>query len=127
IFDLRDKKHSTIIYESPHPDTSLLRSAWNKQDLRHMAIILMDNNKVVILDIRSPTMPIAKLDRHWSCINAIAWAPHSYRHICSAGDDTQALIWELPIMVGLNGIDPIFVYSATSEISSLLCSTAQPN
>ncbi|KAB2596885.1 protein TRANSPARENT TESTA GLABRA 1 [Pyrus ussuriensis x Pyrus communis] len=52
IFDLRDKEHSTIIYESPQPDTPLLRLAWNKQDLRYMATILMDSNKVVILDIR---------------------------------------------------------------------------
>lgn len=35
IFDLRDKEHSTIIYESPQPDTPLLRLAWNKQDLRY--------------------------------------------------------------------------------------------
>ena len=28
---LRDKEHSTIIYESPQPDTPLLRLAWNKQ------------------------------------------------------------------------------------------------
>ncbi|KAG9455455.1 hypothetical protein H6P81_008359 [Aristolochia fimbriata] len=46
IFDLRDKEHSTIIYESPQPDTPLLRLAWNKQDLRYMATILMDNNKI---------------------------------------------------------------------------------
>lgn len=31
VFDLRDKEHSTIIYESPQPDTPLLRLAWNKQ------------------------------------------------------------------------------------------------
>ena len=31
VFDLRDKEHSTIIYESPHPDTPLLRLGWNKQ------------------------------------------------------------------------------------------------
>lgn len=27
----RDKEHSTIIYESPRPDTPLLRLSWNKQ------------------------------------------------------------------------------------------------
>ena len=26
-------------------------------------------------------------------MNAIAWAPHSHCHICSVGDDSQALIW----------------------------------
>lgn len=48
----RDKEHSTIIYESPRPDTPLLRLGWNKQDPRYMATVLMDSTKVVILDIR---------------------------------------------------------------------------
>lgn len=127
IFDLRDKEHSTIIYESPEPDTPLLRLAWNKQDLRYMATMLMDSNKVVILDIRSPTMPVAELERHKASVNAIAWAPQSCRHICSAGDDSQALIWELPTVAGPNGIDPMSVFSAGSEINQLQWSAAQPD
>lgn len=126
IFDLRDKEHSTIIYESPQPDTPLLRLAWNKQDLRYMATILMDSNKVVILDIRAPTMPVAELERHRASVNAIAWAPQSCRHICSAGDDTQALIWELPTVAAPTGIDPMSVYSAGSEINQLQWSSALP-
>ncbi|KAH7543720.1 hypothetical protein ACOSP7_031592 [Xanthoceras sorbifolium] len=126
IFDLRDKEHSTIIYESPQPDTPLLRLAWNKQDLRYMATVLMDSNKVVILDIRSPTMPVAELERHRAGVNAIAWAPQSSRHICSVGDDSQALIWELPPVAGPNGIDPMSMYSAASEINQLQWSAAQP-
>ncbi|RZC07381.1 protein TRANSPARENT TESTA GLABRA 1-like [Glycine soja] len=127
IFDLRDKEHSTIIYESPHPDTPLLRLAWNKQDLRYMATILMDSNKVVILDIRSPTTPVAELERHRGSVNAIAWAPHSSTHICSAGDDTQALIWELPTLASPTGIDPVCMYSAGCEINQLQWSAAQPD
>ncbi|OVA04682.1 WD40 repeat [Macleaya cordata] len=127
IFDLRDKEHSTIIYESPQPDTPLLRLAWNKQDLRYMATTLMDSNKVVILDIRSPTVPVAELDRHVASVNAIAWAPQSCRHICSAGDDSQALIWELPTVAGPTGIDPILAYSAGSEINQLQWSALQPD
>ncbi|KAL3342377.1 hypothetical protein AABB24_026411 [Solanum stoloniferum] len=124
IFDLRDKEHSTIIYESPKPDTPLLRLAWNKQDLRYMATILMDNNKIVILDIRSPAMPVAELERHQASVNAIAWAPQSCRHICSAGDDGQALIWELPTVAGPNGIDPMSMYSAGAEINQIQWSAA---
>lgn len=127
VFDLRDKEHSTIIYENPQPDTPLLRLAWNKQDLRYMATILMDSNKVVILDIRSPTMPVAELERHRASVNAIAWAPLSSRHICSGGDDSQALIWELPTVAGPNGIDPISMYSAASEINQLQWSPAHPD
>jgi WD repeat-containing protein 68 len=89
VFDLRDKQHSTIIYESPQPKTPLLRLGWNKQDPRYMATILMDSSKVVILDIRFPTVPVSELQRHQACVNAIAWAPHSACHICSAGDDSQ--------------------------------------
>ncbi|KAK4351032.1 hypothetical protein RND71_030345 [Anisodus tanguticus] len=125
IFDLRDKEHSTIIYESPQPDTPLLRLVWNKQDLRYMATILMDSNKVVILDIRSPAMPVAELERHQASVNAIAWAPQSCRHICSAGDDGQALIWELPTVAGPNGIDPMSMYSAGAEINQLQWPAAQ--
>lgn len=127
VFDLRDKEHSTIIYESPQPDTPLLRLAWNKQDLRYMATILMDSNKIVILDIRSPTLPVAELERHRASVNAISWAPVSCQHICSAGDDSQALIWELPTVAGPNGIDPMSMYSAAAEINQLQWSAAMPD
>ncbi|KAK4351033.1 hypothetical protein RND71_030346 [Anisodus tanguticus] len=124
IFDLRDNKHFTIIYASPQPDTPLLRLAWNKQDLRYMATILMDSNKIVILDARSPAMPVAELEKHQASVNAITWAPQSCRHICSAGDDGQALIWELPTVAGPNGIDPMSMYSAGAEINQLQWCTA---
>jgi hypothetical protein len=39
VFDLRDKEHSTIIYESPRQGTPLLRLGWNKQDPRYMAAV----------------------------------------------------------------------------------------
>lgn len=45
--------------------------------------------QVVILDIRYPTTPLAQLARHTACVNALAWAPHSACHICTAGDDSQ--------------------------------------
>ncbi|KAH1107460.1 hypothetical protein J1N35_011228 [Gossypium stocksii] len=92
-----------------------------------MATTLMDSNKVVILDIRSPTMPVAELDRHGASVKAIAWAPQSYKHICSTGNDTHALIWELPTVAGPNEIDPLSMYSASSEINQLQWSAAQPD
>ncbi|KAJ0968916.1 hypothetical protein J5N97_021793 [Dioscorea zingiberensis] len=135
IFDLRDKEHSTIVYESPRPDTPLLRLAWNKMDLRYMATTLMDSNRVVVLDIRSPAMPVAELQRHTAAVNAVAWAPQSPRHICSAGDDGLALIWELPATAAAattttaasEGIDPILVYPAGAEINQLQWSAAHPD
>ena len=78
---VRDKEHSTIIYESPQPDTPLLRLGWNKQDPRYMATILMDSSTVVVLDIRyamclSSNFPVKKhgkehppqlLQAGWGC------------------------------------------------------------
>lgn len=54
-----------------------------------MAALLLDSPKVIILDIRYPTLPVAELSRHQACVNAVAWAPHSSQHICTAGDDSQ--------------------------------------
>ncbi|KAG6496306.1 protein TRANSPARENT TESTA GLABRA 1-like [Zingiber officinale] len=140
IFDLRDKEHSTIIYESLRPDTPLLRLAWNKIDRCYMAVTMMDSNRVVVLDIRYPTAPVAELQKHRASVNAIAWAPQAARHICSAGDDGQALIWELPAAaagsgsstaattaVAPEGIDPVLVYPAGSEINQLQWSAAHPD
>jgi len=131
VFDLRDKEHSTIIYESSQPETPLLRLGWNKQDPRFIATILMDSCKVVILDIRFPTLPVAELQRHQASVNTIAWAPHSPCHICTAGDDSQALIWELssvsqPLVEG-GGLDPILAYTADAEINQLQWSSMQPD
>lgn len=129
VFDLRDKEHSTIIYESPQPDTPLLRLGWNKQDPRYMATILMDSSKVVVLDIRFPTLPVAELQRHQACVNSIAWAPHSSCHLCTAGDDSQALIWDLSSMSQPvdGGMDPILAYSAGAEVNQLQWSSTQPD
>jgi len=125
VFDLCDKQHSTIIYESPQPDTPLLRLGWNKQDPRFMATILMDSCKVVILDIRYPTVPVAELERHQACVNAVAWAPHSACHICTAGDDSQALIWDMSAKPVDGGLDPILAYTAGGEVNQLQWSASQ--
>ncbi|XP_038982237.1 WD repeat-containing protein LWD1-like [Phoenix dactylifera] len=74
IFDLRDKEHSTIIYESADPpNTPLVRLGWNKQDPRYMATIIMDSAKVVVLDIRFPTLPVVELHRHQASVTRRKW------------------------------------------------------
>ena len=110
-----------------------------------MATIIMDSPKVVVLDIRYPTLPVVELHRHHAPVNAIAWAPHSSCHICTAGDDMQALIWDLSSMgTGSNGgnnangnaaaaaaaeggLDPILAYTAGAEIEHLQWSATQPD
>lgn len=140
VFDLRDKEHSTIIYESPQPSTPLLRLSWNKQDPRYIAAFAMDSSKVLVLDIRYPTLPVAQLQRHQANVNAVCWAPHSAVHLCSAGDDCQALIWDLALTGAMGGqqdgaaaaaaaggLDPILAYNAGAEINQLQWSSAQPD
>ncbi|XP_039132910.1 WD repeat-containing protein LWD1-like [Dioscorea cayenensis subsp. rotundata] len=134
VFDLRDKEHSTIIYESSDPaETPLVRLGWNKQDPRYMATIIMDSPKIVVLDIRFPTLPVVELQRHQASVNAIAWAPHSSCHICTAGDDSQALIWDLSSMGSGSGqqpeggLDPILAYTAGAAIEQLQWSSSQPD
>ena len=133
VFDLRDKDHSTIIYESPNSDTPLLRLAWNRQDPRYLATIALDSPKTLVLDIRFPTAPVAELGRHTAAVNAITWAPHSPQHLCTAADDATAVIWDLsglPQTPGQApvgpGLEPILAYNAGSEVNQLQWSVAQP-
>lgn len=77
MFDLRHLEHSTIIYEDP-AHTPLLRLAWNKQDPNYLATVAMDSCEVIILDVRVPCTPVARLSNHRACVNGIAWAPHRY-------------------------------------------------
>ncbi|GAV67786.1 LOW QUALITY PROTEIN: hypothetical protein CFOL_v3_11290, partial [Cephalotus follicularis] len=122
VFDLRDKEHSTIIYKSSEPDTHLVRLGWNKQDPRYMATIIMDTAKVVVLDICFPTLLVVEL------VSTPLRAPHSSCHICTAGDDSQALIWDLSSMGQPveGGLDPILAYIAGAEIQ-LQWSSSHPD
>jgi WD repeat-containing protein 68 len=126
MFDLRSLEHSTIIYESPNLD-ALLRLEWNKQDPNYLATFMVDSRRTIILDIRVPSLPVAELGGHLGCVNATAWAPHSSCHICTAGDDSQALIWDLTSMQKRPVEDPILAYNATGEINNLQWSAAQPD
>eukprot|EP00359_Climacostomum_virens_P010249 CAMPEP_0204915948 /NCGR_PEP_ID=MMETSP1397-20131031/13862_1 /ASSEMBLY_ACC=CAM_ASM_000891 /TAXON_ID=49980 /ORGANISM="Climacostomum Climacostomum virens, Strain Stock W-24" /LENGTH=296 /DNA_ID=CAMNT_0052088227 /DNA_START=73 /DNA_END=963 /DNA_ORIENTATION=+ len=121
-FDLRNMEHSTILFESPDY-TPLLRLAWNKHDSNYLATIMMESSIVTILDVRNPGRPVFKLNGHQNCVNSIAWAPHSSYHLCSAGDDCQALIWDLQCVQGAER-EPSLTYAAEAEINSLQWSPA---
>lgn len=126
LFDLRSLEHSTIIYESPNY-VPLLRLGWNKQDANYLATFMADSHRTIVLDIRVPSTPVVELGGHSGCVNATAWAPHSSCHICSAGDDSQALIWDLSGLPRQPIEDPILAYNAGGEINSLQWSSSQPD
>ena len=125
IFDLRSLEHSTITYESKDLKP-LLRLQWNKQDPNYMATFTANGTSCIILDIRVPSVPVAELRGHSASVNAMAWAPHSSCHICTAGDDNMALIWDLSQMPKPIE-DPILAYTADAEINQLQWSAAQPD
>lgn len=109
--------------------------------------------KVIILDVRVPCTPVARLNNHRACVNGIAWAPHSSCHICTAGmyiyfinyysfsllnlkyshcfiilgDDHQALIWDIQQMPRAIE-DPILAYTAAEgEINQIQWGATQPD
>jgi len=125
MFDLRHLEHSTIIYEDPQHN-SLLRLTWNKQDPNYLSTFALDSMDILILDIRMPCTPVAKLNNHRSNANSMAWAPHSACHICTAGDDKQALIWDVQHMPKAIE-DPILAYGADGEINQVQWSITQPD
>mmetsp|Transcript_5602 Transcript_5602/g.7047 ORF Transcript_5602/g.7047 Transcript_5602/m.7047 type:complete len:372 (-) Transcript_5602:180-1295(-) len=126
MFDQRNLEHSTIIYETPNLEP-LLRLEWNKQDHNYLATFKVDSLTTTILDIRVPSMPVTELGGHHNPINAVAWAPHSSCHICTAGDDSQALIWDLTQMSKRSVEDPILAYNAEAEVNNLQWSSSQPD
>lgn len=126
MFDQRNLEHSTIIYETPNLEP-LLRLEWNKQDHNYLATFKVDSLTTTILDIRVPSMPVTELGGHHNCVNAVAWAPHSSCHICTAGDDSQALIWDLTQMSKRSVEDPILAYNAEAEVNNLKWSSSQPD
>jgi len=75
-FDTRSLEHSTIIFENPE-QIPFVRLAWNREEPNLLAVVMMNSNKVSILDLRFPMTAIHELDGHSSYVNAIAWAPTS--------------------------------------------------
>jgi len=126
MFDLRSLEHSTIIYETEKLEP-LLRLEWNKQDPNYLATFQVDSLQTKILDVRLPSTPVAEIGGHQGCINATAWAPHSACHLCTAGDDSQALIWDLSGIPKKKVTDPILAYHADGEINNLQWCAKQPD
>eukprot|EP00842_Homolaphlyctis_polyrhiza_P000038 jgi/Hompol1/1034/HPOL_004214-RA len=142
MFDLRALDHSTIIYEtsagiSPPSgagthsavaaasNPGLLRLAWNKQDSNYLATFQQESGSVLILDVRSPAVPATELHGHGASVSCIGWAPHSSEHICTAGDDAQAFVWDLSQSHRQKVITtPLLSFTAELPINNLSCGSA---
>lgn len=126
IFDMRYITHPAVIYENV--STPLVRVAWNRQDPRYLTVIAKDSLRVVLLDTRHPTFPVAELEGHKAFVNAMAWAPHSSCHICTTGDDGQAYIWDLTKIKCPTdrSLVPILSYGANSEITQVHWAAEKP-
>jgi WD repeat-containing protein 68 len=86
---------------------------WNATDICHADGLFANYSN------RAPTYPVAELIGHHGPVNGIAWAPHSPYHICTCGDDRQALIWEITTGKSTFIEDPILAFSADGEINQL--------
>lgn len=62
---------------------SLASFEWNKSDPRFVAMVKLDNNMVVILDIRRPTTPFMVLSKHITRVNAMPWCSQILEDICA--------------------------------------------
>ncbi|TMW63378.1 hypothetical protein Poli38472_002319 [Pythium oligandrum] len=124
LFDLRSLESSTIVYETPEL-RPLLRIAWNKQDDRFVATMIAGSPKVVILDLRNVSRPMFELNQHSASVNSICWSPHSRSHICSAGEDRTAILYDISSAItsesqsdGAPGLSESQTLNATTFFSS---------
>jgi DDB1- and CUL4-associated factor 7 len=115
-FDLRNLEHCSILYETPN--TPILRISWNKIDPNYVALLSLESNKVTIIDIRSAMYPCQELKGHYNYVNSLAWSPSHNCHLCSVGDDSRALIWDLR-ETNKEIKYPMMVYDADAPIINL--------
>ncbi|VEU20298.1 DEKNAAC101167 [Brettanomyces naardenensis] len=124
VFDLRNLEYSTIIYEpqtqrptvarasssssssssSPSASPALLNSNGNAKALvrlatsnynaNHIAVLEENSNRILILDLRYPGIPLVVLQQHSAPVNAIQWHP-TKNILLSGSDDSQVLIWDM--------------------------------
>ncbi len=67
-----------------------------------------------------------KLGGHQAAVNCLAWAPYSPCHICTAGEDSKTLIWDLGGSVSDTMHAPFLAYEAESEINAVQWPSSNP-
>jgi len=74
LFDLRSIQSSFIIFQNPDR-TPLVRVSWHRANPDYFATLVMNSNKVILLDKRRPIIPVMTLFGHNNYVNAVSWAP----------------------------------------------------
>lgn len=131
---------------------SVVRVAWSAADPRYLACVPQSSPSALVLDVRFPASPLAVLCRHRAAVNSVAWSPADAAALVTAGDDAQALIWDLSGAAGVvggggggaggggaggageaggggggNAVDPILTWVGDREVHALQWSAAQPD
>lgn len=130
LVDTRDPQSTSTLY-AVHHDTELKgkclsRVACNKLDPKKLATFADDSNIIVIADIRVPGNASSRLVGHNERLNGLSWAPHSSRHLCSASDDRQVLIWELSKPSNCKD-EPILTYHSSDKVNAIGWSPSNPD
>ncbi|KAA8492127.1 DDB1- and CUL4-associated factor 7-like [Porphyridium purpureum] len=140
MFDLRDLNRSTVLYENA-TSTPLLRVAWNSQNPHYIGCVTMRSHKIIIVDIRMPSVPAVTLEQNQcvdlpevglaraashDCVTGIAWAPFADHVLLSAGDSGVASLWDLSDTSQGRPM-PALSYNAGRTIHGVQWSPADPN
>ena len=123
LFDLRALDTCSVIFESLD-QTPINRIKWNLLDDHYIAATVQDKNIVYIIDSRVMNSPYACLTYHSNLVNEISWAPNSWSHICTVGDDKNSLIWDIS-MIENKSEEPIACYKSENEIEN--CQWSEPH
>jgi WD repeat-containing protein 68 len=118
LFDLRSLDHSTIIYESKD-QTPITKIAWNTQNHLFISALAWEKDTVYIIDTRRAMMSLVELKSHNEPVTGMAWAPLSDVHICSVGQDKNALIWNINNQIENSSSRPYLSYSAPEGINNV--------
>lgn len=129
LLDLRDDQSCMILLESENK-SPIVRLDWNKVDPRYMAMTTAHDPKVLVLDIRRPNEPLLELDQHLKVCNAIQWSGIAPGCICTAGDDGNALIWNLGNLQAVKPgakVNPDLMHRSGAPINQICWSPMSPN
>lgn len=131
VCDLRDKETVTTIYKSPGPKSigQLAHLSWNHYNPNYMIASKKNSTRVMVFDLRYPVLPRCR-DCHHDTVTSLSWAPNSSRYFCTAGNDSQLLLWNWTsgsIETYQRTLDPVLVYSACYPINQVRWSSVDPS